>query len=108
LFHLPNNANVYITARFGVQLSAMKPLFPDTTPKAEAILLEGYRKMPAWEKLQCVENLNQTLKQLQLADIKAKHPNADEYELKRRLASRWIEPELMKKAFGWDVEEKGY
>ncbi len=86
----------------------MKPLFPDTTPEAEAILLAGYRQMPAWKKWQCVEDLNRTLKQLQLADIKGKHPNADEYELKMRLASRWLEPELMKEAFGWDVEEKGY
>jgi hypothetical protein len=86
----------------------MKPLFPDTTPEAEAILIEGYRKMPAWRKLQCVVDLNLSLKALQLTDIKAKHPNADEYELKMRLASRWLEPELMKEAFGWDVEEKGY
>jgi hypothetical protein len=86
----------------------MKPLFPDTTPEAEAILLEGYRKMPAWKKLQCVVDLNLSLKALQLAAIRAKHPNADEYELKMRLASRWLEPELMKQAFGWDVEEKGY
>lgn len=86
----------------------MKPLFPDTTPEAEAILLAGYRKMPAWKKLQCVVDLNLSLKALQLAHIKEKHPNADEYELKMRLASRWLEPELMKEAFGWDVEEKGY
>jgi hypothetical protein len=86
----------------------MKPLFPDTSPEAEAVLLEGYRKMPAWKKFQCVDDLNQALKSLQLADIKSKSPQASEHELKMRLASRWIEPELMKRAFGWDVEEKGY
>jgi hypothetical protein len=86
----------------------MKPLFPDTSPEAEAVLLEGYRKMPTWKKFQCVDDLNQALKSLQLADIKSKSPQASEHELKMRLASRWIEPELMKRAFGWDVEEKGY
>lgn len=86
----------------------MKPLFPDTTPEAEAFLLEGYRRMPAWKKLQCVVDLNLALKSLQLADIKTKYPAASDEELKMRLASRWIEPELMKAAFGWDVEEKGY
>ncbi|MBL8205317.1 MAG: hypothetical protein JNM09_13865 [Blastocatellia bacterium] len=86
----------------------MKPLFPDTTPEAEAILLEGYRKMPAWKKWKYVVDLNLALKSLQLAQIKTMHPQASEYELKMRLASRWIEPELMKEAFGWDVEEKGY
>ena len=89
-------------------MAAMKPLFPDTSPEAEEFLLAGYRNMPAWKKLQCVVDLNLALKSLQLADIKAKHPEATEYELKMRLASRWIEPELMKEAFGWDVEEKGY
>ena len=92
----------------GVQIVLMKPLFPDTTPEAEAILLAGYRQMPAWKKWQCVEDLNRALKQLQLADIKSKHPNASEYELKMRLASRWLGPELLKEAFGWEVEEKGY
>lgn len=86
----------------------MKPLFPDTTPEAEAILLAGYRQMPAWKKLQCVVSLNLSLKALQLAQIKEKHPNASEDELKMRLASRWLEPELMKQAFGWDVKVKGY
>lgn len=86
----------------------MKPLFSDTTPEAEAVLLAGYRDMPGWKKWQCVVDLNLALKSLQLADIKAKYPLADDYELKMRLASRWIEPELMKVAFGWDVEEKGY
>lgn len=71
-------------------------------------MLAGYRRMPAWKKLQCVVDLNLALKSLQRAAIKAKYPEASEYELKMRLAARWIEPALMKAAFSWDVEEKGY
>jgi hypothetical protein len=37
-----------------------------------------------------------------------RHPNADEREQALRVASRWIEPELMKRAFGWDVHKVGY
>jgi len=37
-----------------------------------------------------------------------RHPNADAREQALRVASRWIEPELMVRAFGWDVREVGY
>ena len=86
----------------------MKSLFPDTSLEAEAFLLAGYRKMTAGKKVQLLADLNLTLKTLQLAEIQAKYPDASAYELKMRLASRWIDPELMKQAFGWDVVEKGY
>ena len=86
----------------------MKPISPDTSPEAERILIEGYRRMPAWKKLQQVEELNQLLKQLALGDIRRRHPDADERELRLRLASRWIEPGLMREAFGWDPEVEGY
>jgi hypothetical protein len=86
----------------------MKPMAMDTPPEVERILIEGYRKMPAWKKLQQVCELNDLVRQLALNDIRRRHPQADERELKLRLASRWIEPELMLKAFGWDVEKEGY
>lgn len=86
----------------------MKPLSPDTSPEAEAILIEGYRRMPAWKKLQQVGELSELVSQLALNDIRRRHPQAGERELKLRLASRRIEPELMRKAFGWDPDEEGY
>lgn len=86
----------------------MKPLSPDTTPEAEAILIEGYRRMPVWKKLQQVGELTEMVGQLAMNDIRRRHPQADERELRLRLASRWIEPELMRKAFGWDSDKEGY
>jgi len=86
----------------------MKQLFPDTPPEVEKILIEGYRKMPDWRKFQCIADLNQSLRDAQLAEIRERHPEADERECRLRLASRWIEPELMRKAFGWNPDEKGY
>lgn len=86
----------------------MKPMEMDTPPEIEQMLIEGYRKMPAWKKLRQVGELNDLVRQLALNDIRRRHPQADERELKLRLASRWIEPELMLKAFGWDVEKEGY
>jgi hypothetical protein len=86
----------------------MKPMALDTPPEIEQMLIEGYRKMSAAQKLQIMQDLNRTAQLLALGDIKRRHPNASKRELQLRLASRWIEPELMKEAFGWDVEVEGY
>lgn len=86
----------------------MTSLFADTAPEAEQCLIEGYRRMPAWRKLQCITDLNMFLRQAQLAQIQKAYPDADEHELKLRLAARWIEPELLKKAFGWEPEKEWY
>ena len=80
----------------------------DTPPEIEKILIEGYRQMPAWKKLQQVGEMTQFVLQLAMNDVRRRHPQADEREIKLRLASRWLDPELMRKAFGWDVEKEGY
>ncbi|MBI1760401.1 MAG: hypothetical protein HYR56_03100 [Acidobacteria bacterium] len=86
----------------------MKPLSTDTPPEIEKLLIEGYRQMPEWRKLHCIAELNAGLRMMQMAEIRRRHPQADERELKLRLAARWIEPELMRRAFGWDPEREGY
>lgn len=86
----------------------MKPMAMDTPPEIEQMLIEGYRKMSAAQKLQIMQDLNYTAQLLALGDIKRRHPNADKHELQLRLASRWIEPALMKDAFNWDIEKEGY
>ncbi len=80
----------------------------DTDPAIEALLIEGYRRMSPAQKLERVRALTRTVQQLALLDIRRRHPLADEREQALRLASRWIEPELMRRAFGWDVREVGY
>ena len=80
----------------------------DTSPEAERLLIEGYRRMPAWQKLHLVEDLNRTVEQLALGDIRRRYPQADEHELKLRLAARYLEPDLMRRVFGWDPAVEGY
>lgn len=80
----------------------------DTARAVEKLLIEGYRRMSPGQKLERVRALTRDVQRLALADIRRKHPDADERELSLRLASRWIEPELMVKAFGWDVRKVGY
>lgn len=86
----------------------MQPLTEDTPPEIERIIIEGYRRMSAAEKLAIMQDLTRSAHLLALSEIKRRHPDASPRELQFRLASRWIEPELMRKAFGWDVEVEGY
>jgi hypothetical protein len=72
------------------------------------MLVEGFRRMSPAQKLVCVRSLTRAMQQLALLDIRRRHPGADEREQALRLASRRIEPELMRRAFGWDVREVGY
>ena len=64
--------------------------------------------MPVSQKLERVCALTQAVQELALLDVRRRHPNADAHEQALRVASRWIEPELMVRAFGWDVREEGY
>jgi hypothetical protein len=86
----------------------MKTLSPDTPPEIERILIEGYRKMTPAEKLRRVMEMHRFAEALALADIRRRHPNADERERRLRLASRWLDEETMRKVFGWDPRERGY
>ncbi|MFN0087812.1 MAG: hypothetical protein ACKVX9_20640 [Blastocatellia bacterium] len=80
----------------------------DTPPEIEKIVMDGYRGMSAAQKLQIMQDLIRAASLLALSDIRQRYPNVDARELKLRLASRRIEPELMRKAFGWDPDVEGY
>ncbi|MFN0108359.1 MAG: hypothetical protein ACKVZH_05845 [Blastocatellia bacterium] len=86
----------------------MRTLAEDTPPEIERIIIEGYRRMSAAQKLQIMQDLQQSARLLALGEIRRQHPQASERELQLRLASRWIEPEMMHKAFGWNPDVEGY
>ena len=87
-------------------MSALPP--NDTHPTIEALLIEGYRKMSPAQKLERVRVLTRAVQELALSDIRRRHPNADAREQALRLASRWLEPELMVRTFGWDSRQAAY
>lgn len=80
----------------------------DTHPKIEAFIIDGYRRMSAAQKIARVTELTRTVQQLALVDIRRRHPTANVEEQALRLASRWLPPELMRKAFGWSVDKAGF
>jgi hypothetical protein len=96
-------------ARPGVwYVSIMNTQPNDTHPKIDALLIEGYRRMTPAQKLERVRGLTRAVQELALLDVRRRHPKADAREQELRVASRWIEPDLMLRAFGWDVGAEGY
>jgi len=86
----------------------MKTLSPDTTPEAEAVLLELLRRAPVWKRLQMVDQMHEVLRQLAMADIRRRYPHADNDEIKRRLAARVLSRTEVINAYGWDPDVEGY
>lgn len=80
---------------------------PDTSREVEAMLIAAYRRMSAAEKLDRVGRLGRMVKSVVLADLRARHPDADARELELRYAARMHDPATMRAAFGWAPDAAG-
>ncbi len=80
----------------------------DTPLFIQKILVDGYRKMPPWEKMRRISELNKAVQQLALSRIRQKYGDIPEQEQRLRLASLWLDRETMIRAFSWDPKEMGY
>ncbi len=78
----------------------MSTLFPDTHPKAEAVLINLLIQAPPWRKMEMVDQLNQTVKLFLMAGLRERYPVEDEALLRRRLASLLLGDELARKVYG--------
>ncbi len=80
----------------------------DTSEEIERLQIEAWRTWTPAEKFARMVAMTRRVQEIQLAEIRRRHPDADDWELKMRLASRRLEPELMRRAFGWDPDIEGY
>ena len=90
-----------------IQASNGNPILPtwrqmnwDTTPEAEAVLFKLWRETPAWRKLEVMEGLNRTARQLALAGLRQRFPKASPQELRRRLAAILLGEEMACRVYG--------
>jgi len=67
-----------------VSEASRRTLSRDTTPEAEAVQIEIYRRMSPGRKLELVEEANRTGRALALAGLRQRHPTAGPEELFRR------------------------
>ncbi len=86
----------------------MKPLFDDTHPRIEQMLIEGYRRMTTAQKLERIWEMNRFVYHIALAEVKSRYPDRTEREWRLRVASRYLPADLMRKAFNWDPDTEGY
>lgn len=77
-----------------------RTLSRDTAPEAEAVQVEIYRGMPARRKLELVAEANRTARDLALAGLRLRHPDAGPEELFRRLMDLLLGDELAAEVYG--------
>ena len=78
----------------------MNTLFPDTDPKMEALQIRLWREASPTRKMQMLTQLNEAARLLALAGLRSRYPQADENELRYRLAVLLLGEELARKVFG--------
>ena len=67
--------------------------------------IEEVRATPVWKKFRMVGELT-AARQSSIKDkLRARYPQANPEELRKRFGIVWLGSELAKQAFGWEVEE---
>ena len=79
---------------------ARRTLSRDTTPEAEAVQIEIFRRMPGARKLELVQEANRRARELALAGLRQRHPDAGPEELFRRLMDLTLGEELAEEVYG--------
>jgi len=72
----------------------MSTLFPDTDPKMEALHIRLWREASPTRKMQILAQLNDSVRLLALAGLRSRYLQADENELRYRLAILLLGEEL--------------
>lgn len=87
----------------------MRPASRDTSTDAQRILVEHWRRMPAWEKARLVNLLSLDCERLAVAGIRSQRPGLGRRGERLLLAVRRLGRELTVRAFGDDpiLEHRG-
>jgi len=72
----------------------------DSSGDAERVQIQILRSMPSWRKFQLWNDLNMAMRQVALAGLRERFPSATPQELRRRLATILLGPELAAQVYG--------
>ena len=78
----------------------MTVLYSDTHPKMEALQIQLLRQATPTRKMEMLGQLNTSVRTLALVGLRSRYPQADEAELRRRLAGLLLGEELARKVYG--------
>jgi len=83
-----------------IELRRMATRLTDTSADAERVQIEILRTMPSWRKFELWNDLNMSMRHVALAGLRERFPSATPQELRRRLATILLGPELATQAYG--------
>ena len=86
----------------------MKPLSLDTTPEAQRKHYELMRKLSPEQRLSMAFALTDATRNLSLADLHHRFPEADENEIRRKFIARVLSREDVIRAYGFDPKAEGF
>ncbi len=78
----------------------MSAYYSDTHPNMEALQIRLLRETPSWKKMKMMVDLNESAQKLALAGLRTRHPEANEKELRRRLADLLLGEDVAFKVYG--------
>lgn len=78
----------------------------DTLPEAREVLVRLLREAPPWRKLRMVSQITVAVRSLAESGVRARHPLADEGEIRRRLADILLGGDLARRAYGPGPDER--
>lgn len=81
-----------------------RPLFEDTPIEVERVLLARWRQLTPGERLEKAARMSRMARELMIADIERRFPEATAEQKLRLLAKRTLPPELFRAAYGDDPE----
>lgn len=80
----------------------------DTSPEAWKVFIDLQRQLTPGTKLQQVLEYSWFLTKMSEAVLKAEYPDLPEREVFLRCAARRLDPETMRKVYGWDTITNSY
>lgn len=75
-------------------------LYADTSADVERIVLAIYQRMPAWRKVELVEDANRTARQLAMVGLQSRHRGEPLTRLRRRLLGLVLGEGTARKLYG--------
>jgi len=86
----------------------MKPLSPDTTPGAQCKYFELMAQLSPEQRLSLAFALTDATRQLILADLRHRFPQAGDDEIRRRFIARVLLRKDVIRAYGFDPKAEGF
>jgi hypothetical protein len=78
----------------------MKTLSEDTSPEAERVLVELWRRASTERKCALIIDTTHSLREFVLAGLRERYPNESAARLRRHFADAWLGPVLAQNAYG--------